>query len=106
MTILQEIRNSCETLWFEEQEQEIINTLSKWHLLVKIPRMDYHFHKKYALKNLAGVTKVILQSDDRVMATKETALSIIRDIHVSINHNGDRKTHKKLLKTTQIFLEN
>lgn len=49
------------------------------------------------MKNFAGVSRIALKDDDsRVFATKETVVSIIQNIHVSIGHKGLRKTHKKV----------
>ena len=64
----------------------------------KKPRADYHYKNEYVLKHFAGVTKIVTKSDSRVLATKESATFIIKDIHVSVNQLGERKIHKKIIE--------
>lgn len=44
------------------------------------------------------MTKVVLKSGERVIATRESVVTMIKDNHVSIGHKGEWKTHKKILE--------
>lgn len=87
---------NCKMLWSAEYEQEVIDIIKNWCTGKKKPRSHYHIRNTFALKELAGVTKVMYKKDERILATKETVISIIRDIHTAHGHKGERKTHKKI----------
>ena len=83
------------TFWTANYEKVVISILSNWTTGVKRSRKDCHVRQKYSVTSLAGISKVVLQKDSRLMATKETVLSIVKDIHVSIGHKGKKNTHTK-----------
>ena len=85
------------SLWSKEYESEVLNVLSGWVDGGKRkPRSFYHIRNKYAIKSFAGVTKAVLQKDSRILACKDTVANIIKDIHESIGHKGERKTYQKV----------
>ena len=83
-------------LWTEEYEKKVLKILTEWETGVKRSRQEYHLHQKFVIVNLAGISKVSVKKDSRLMATKKNVLSIIKDIHVSIGHKGEKKTYKKI----------
>ena len=93
------------SLWTSEYEKEIIQILSDWTTVVKRPRQHYHLYQKYEIITLGGVSKVVIKKNSLIMATKESVLSVIKDIHVSVGHGGEKKFTKKLVKIMLIFLE-
>ena len=96
--LLEDIVRECNTLWSQEFETRVINILSDNRTGVKRSRQEYHLRSKYALSNLAGVTKIVTKKDGRFMTTKESVISIISGIHLSTGHKGETKTHKKIIE--------
>ena len=70
------------TLRTADYEKEVISILSNWTTGAKRSRKDYHIRQKYSVTSFAAISKVVLQKDSLVIATKETVLSIVKDIHV------------------------
>lgn len=83
-------------LWSAEYESEVKTCLHTWQRGTKKTRKEYHIYEKFALKSFAGIDKVISKKDSRLLATKENVLNIIKDIHVSCGHKGEKKTHQKV----------
>lgn len=92
---------NCKILWSEEYEKEVINILQNWDDLgvKKKPRAMYNLRNKYVLKVFAGVTKVISKKDSREMATKNSVANLIKTVHESIGHKGEKKTFQKISET-------
>ena len=65
----------------------------------KKSRHDYYIHDSYAISSLGTITKIVSKKDNRLFATKDAVLGIIKEIHVAIGHKGERKTHKKILES-------
>ena len=84
-----------ESLWTAENEKEVIQILSNWKTGEKKSRQIYHLHNTYDVVNFAGISKVVLKKSARVVATKESVISVINDVHISIGHKGEKKTHQK-----------
>jgi hypothetical protein len=93
---LQNIINECASIWMVNFEREVIALLNDKQTCVKRSRQSYHIRSKYSVTSLAGVTKVITKKDSRIMATKDNAITIFRDIHLSTGHKGEKKTYKKI----------
>lgn len=85
-------------MWTDEYEKYLINLLDNVEGGKKRNRQEYHIRSKYTISELAGVTKVSIKSDDNILytATKENALAIIKKIHTSIGHKGEKNTYKKI----------
>lgn len=93
MEFLTNLITKNDTLWTREYEEYVISILKSGQ---KKSRRDYYAHETYAISNLGNITKVVNKKDNRIFATKETVLAVIKEIHVAINHKGERKTHKKI----------
>ena len=91
-----ELVQNNDTLWSSEKEEKIMNVLLNWETGQKRGRDDYYYKKTYEIKEFGGIKRVYSIETQKVFATKENALSIIRDIHVFTNHKGNRKTHTKI----------
>ena len=87
------------------REAEVVEILQNWNTKNNKTRQDYYIHEKFFLLSLAGITKVMARKDSRQIATKNTVTTIIKDIHISAGHKGDRKTNKKYAKITLTFQE-
>ena len=96
MDTVENLISDSRILWSTEEEQVAIEVLQDTSTGIKRPRKHYYIKSKFQLTTLAGVTKVMKLKNNRVMATKESVYSIIKDIHVSIGHGGERKTFKKI----------
>jgi hypothetical protein len=77
-------------------EREVIALLNEKQTCFKRSRQAYHIRSKYCVTSLAGVTKVITKKDSCIMATKDNVITILRDIHLSTGHKGDKKMYKNI----------
>ena len=59
--------------------KKVINTLK--NVGTKKSKEEYRIYEKYALKTLAGEVLVIKKIDDRIIATKESRLTILQKLH-------------------------
>lgn len=96
MDSLQNLINNCELLWSVEKERHIISLLKIWTCGARKQKSAYRLHDKYIVKTFGGLDKVVTKNSDKVVATRETALAIIEDIHISCGHKGFRKTYDKV----------
>lgn len=93
MALLELIEKS-EKLWTLDEEKNVINVLRNWKIGVKKNNVDYRIHRKYVLKKFAGVVKVVTKKSNKIVATKESVLNIIKDLHEGKTiHKGQKKTY-------------
>lgn len=96
MDVFQKLVDESSSLWSSEYESTVRNCLKNWVPGQRKSRNEYHIREKYALRKFAGIEKVVLKKDARLIATKENVLNIIRDYHVTNNHVGEKKTYLKI----------
>lgn len=84
----------CAALWSADYEQKVINLLKNG----KPSKGEYYILRTYRLASLGGINKVV-NLKGKYMATKESALDIIRQSHAIVGHGGERKTHMKISET-------
>ena len=84
------------SLWTKKYKKEVIQVISNCQPGVKRSRMHYHVHQKFILMELSEITKVSVKKNNRIMATKEDILTIIRDIHLATGHKEEKKTYLKI----------
>lgn len=77
----------------------MIKLLKNWCWEGKKERSDYYCYQKYRIKVLGSSEDIVLETDETVMATKEIALSTIKNYHVTYGHKGGKVTHKKIKET-------
>lgn len=82
-------------MWSVEYEKEVKTCLQTWKSGLKKSRREYHIFEKFELKTFAGIEKVISKKDSRLLANKENVLNIIKDIHETCNHEGEKKLTKR-----------
>ena len=87
---------NCASLWTAEYERKVINILKNWEYGKRKEREEYHLREKYHIQNFTGIEKIILKRNSRIMATKESVIEIIKNVHESIGHKGERKTYQKI----------
>lgn len=87
------------SMWTSEMERSAINTLNNWKMGERKNRHEYHLYEKYAVKCFAGVERIVVKKSDCVMATTENVFMIIKNVHESCGHKGDRKTHQKICES-------
>jgi len=81
--------------WTTEKQEKAVRIL-KGEWVGEKDRKYYHTLSKFKLVEFAGVTRVQRKKDGKLMATVDTFHTIIKDIHESIQHKGETKTHKKV----------
>lgn len=96
MEEIMDLIKNCDNIWEEEEEKRVINVLKTWKNGERKDRRDYHLHEKYAIQTFAGLEKIITKKAGLIMATKGTTYQIVKDIHISCGHKGDRSTHQKI----------
>lgn len=96
MNIVQDLINKCSSIWTVEEEKRVIRALKDWKIGLKKERKDYHLFQNYIVQEFAGIERIVTKKKKKVVATKITALSIIRDVHVAGLHKGVRTTHEKI----------
>lgn len=89
---------NTKAIWSREYEIKAIETLRGWDQLGPKRKSDtlYNLRKNYVIKDFAGVSKIVTKKNFKLMVTKESVMDIIRDIHESSGHTGEKKTHKKI----------
>lgn len=99
MDKVEDLIKEASSLWTIEYKQKVIDLLKNWCRNGKKERNDYYCYQKYKIKVLGGLEEIVLKKDEKVMATKEMALSTIKNYHVTYGHKGGRVTHKKIQET-------
>lgn len=81
-------------LWTEEYENEVINILKSINNKIYKNRQYYYIKSSFILVTLAGITKVYKTKDNRITATRNHTVSIIRDLHTACGHKCEKNTYK------------
>ena len=92
---MDEAIKECQAVWSADYEQKVIDIVKRGKTGGTLTGEMYYILRSYKLTSLGGVGK-IMNLKDQYMATKESALDIIRQAHISTGHGGERKTHIKI----------
>lgn len=95
---MEEAIQSCDSLWSEQYEQNVISILQQGLTGIKGKREQYHFLNSFRLVTFGDVQKVVRCSTGKYMATKNATLGIIKQAHHDTGHGGERKTHQKIIE--------
>lgn len=96
MDIVQDLINKCDSIWTLEEEKLAVGVLKNWKIGSKKGRQDYYLFENYTIQEFAGIERIVTKKNRSIVATKNTALSIIKDVHVACLHKGGRATHQKI----------
>lgn len=90
--------NDTKSIWTREDEKKALETLRNWDQLGTQRKSNhlYSLRKNYAIKEFAGVSKIINKKISKLIVTKETVMDLIRNIHECGGHKGEKKTYKQI----------
>lgn len=82
--------------WTEEYEAKVIKILQaiNGNEAMKKNRQFYYIKNSFKLTEFDGVTKVCRNRDNKIMTSKTHAWNIIRDVHTTCGHRGEKHTYK------------
>ena len=61
--------------------------------------LSFYNQEDYQIDLKISLQKVVTQKNGKYMATKDNVITIVRDLHLSTGHKGEKKTHKKIMET-------